>query len=101
MSPQDTAVREFAARLAEDEAFRELAERDPRAALAELGIEDEPALVPDEVTLPAAEELGALVRAETPDDDDDDDDDGDEDDEPDPSQHISPPQNVGLRTRSR
>jgi hypothetical protein len=58
MSPNST--RAFAARLAEDDAFRAHVAQDPRAALAEYGVADEAGLVPDAVALPSKEELSAL-----------------------------------------
>jgi hypothetical protein len=58
MSP--SATRSFAARLAEDEAFRVHVAEDPRAALAEYGLSDEPDLIPEVVALPSTEELAAL-----------------------------------------
>ena len=58
MSPNST--RAFAARLAEDDAFRARVAQDPRAALAEYGVAEEPGLVPDAVVLPAKAELVAL-----------------------------------------
>jgi hypothetical protein len=58
MSPSST--RAFAARIAEDDAFRARVAEDPRAALAEYGVADEPGLVPDAVVLPAKAELVAL-----------------------------------------
>jgi hypothetical protein len=58
MSPSST--RAFAARLAEDEAFRAQVSEDPRAALAEYGLPDEPGLIPEIVALPSKEELAAL-----------------------------------------
>ncbi len=62
MSPSST--RAFAARLAEDDAFRAHVAEDPRAALAEYGLSEEPGLIPEVVALPAKEELAAL-RLET------------------------------------
>jgi hypothetical protein len=58
MSPNST--RAFAARLAEDEAFRAHVTEDPRAALAEYGLPEEPGLIPEVVALPSNEELAAL-----------------------------------------
>ena len=58
MSPNST--RAFAARLAEDDVFRAHVADDPRAALAEYGLPDEPGLIPDIVALPSKEELAAL-----------------------------------------
>ena len=58
MSPNST--RAFAARLAEDEAFRAHVAEDPRAALAEYGLPEEPGLIPDVVALPSKEELAVL-----------------------------------------
>ena len=58
MSP--TATRAFAARLAEDEAFRAHVAEDPRAALAEYGLPEEPGLIPEVVALPSKAELAAL-----------------------------------------
>ena len=58
MSPNST--RTFAARLAEDEAFRAYVADDPRAALSEYGLADEPGLIPEVVALPSKEELAAL-----------------------------------------
>ena len=58
MSPN--ATRAFAARLAEDEAFRAHVAEDPRAALAEYGLPEEPGLIPDVVALPSKGELAAL-----------------------------------------
>jgi putative modified peptide len=58
MSPSST--RAFAARLADDDAFRARVAQDPRAALAEYGVAEEPGLVPDAVVLPAKAELVAL-----------------------------------------
>ena len=55
MSPSST--RAFAARLAEDDAFRALVAEDTEAALAEFDLTD-PGLVPDRVVLP---DKGALV----------------------------------------
>ena len=64
MSPNST--RAFAARLAEDDAFRAHVAKNPRAALAEYGVADEAGLVPDAVVLPAKAELVALGLDETP-----------------------------------
>ena len=64
MSP--TATRSFVARLAHDDAFRVRVAQDPRGALAEYGVADEPGLVPDEVVLPARTALAALGLDETP-----------------------------------
>ena len=58
MSPN--AIQAFTARLAEDDGFRARVVEDPRAALAEYGLPDEPGLIPDVVVLPPAEELAAL-----------------------------------------
>ena len=58
MSPNSTLA--FAARLAEDEAFRAHVAEDPRAALAEYGLPEEPGLIPDVVALPSKEQLAAL-----------------------------------------
>ena len=58
MSP--TSTRAFAARLAEDDVFRARVAQDPRAALAEYGVAEEPGLVPDAVVLPAKAKLVAL-----------------------------------------
>jgi hypothetical protein len=58
MSP--TSTRAFTARLAEDEAFRLRVAEDPRAALAEYGLPEEPDVIPDVVELPSKEELAAL-----------------------------------------
>ena len=58
MSPNST--RAFAARLAEDDAFRAHVAKNPRAALAEYGVADEAGLVPDAVVLPAKADLAAL-----------------------------------------
>ena len=58
MSPNST--RAFAARLAGDEAFRARVAEDPRAALAEYGLPEEPGLIPDVVELPSNKELAAL-----------------------------------------
>jgi hypothetical protein len=58
MSPSST--RAFAARLADDDAFRARVARDPRAALAEYGVAEEPGLVPDAVVLPAKAKLVEL-----------------------------------------
>ncbi len=61
------ATRAFAARLADDDAFRLLAARDPRAALSDCGVSDEPGLVPDTVVLPGKAELAGLgLTAEQP-----------------------------------
>lgn len=57
MSPSST--RAFAARLAEDDAFRALVAFDPEAALAEYDL-DVPGLVPDDVVLPEKSALAAL-----------------------------------------
>jgi putative modified peptide len=64
MSPNST--RAFAARLAEDDAFRAHVAKNPRAALAEYGVADEAGLVPDSVVLPGKEELAALGLAKKP-----------------------------------
>jgi hypothetical protein len=64
MSP--TSTRAFAARLAEDEAFRLRVTEDPRAALAEYGLPEEPGQIPDVVALPSKEELAALGFAKKP-----------------------------------
>jgi hypothetical protein len=53
-------TRAFAARLAEDDAFRARVVENPRAALAECGLRDEPGLVPDVVKLPPKPELAVL-----------------------------------------
>ena len=58
MSPNSTLA--FAARLAEDEAFRSHVAENPRAALAEYGLPEEPGLIPDVVELPSKEQLAAL-----------------------------------------
>ena len=58
MSP--TSTRAFAARVAQDEAFRLRVAEDPRTALAEYGLPEEPGLIPDVVALPSKEELVAL-----------------------------------------
>ena len=58
MSP--TSIRAFAARLADDDAFRARVTQDPRAALAEYGVAEEPGLVPDAVVLPAKAKLVEL-----------------------------------------
>lgn len=58
MSPNST--RAFAARLAEDDVFRAYVAEDPRAALAEYGLAEEPGLIPDAVALPSRQELAAL-----------------------------------------
>lgn len=57
MSPSST--RAFAARLAEDDAFRALVAEDTAAALAEFDL-TEPGLVPDRVVLPDKAALAAL-----------------------------------------
>src|SRR5947209_20440654 len=59
MSPTSTRVRSFAARLAQDDAFRALVAKDPRSALAEYDLPDEPGLIPEVVELPAKRELQA------------------------------------------
>ena len=64
MSPNST--RAFAARLAEDDAFRAHVAEDPRAALAEYGVDDEAGLVPEAVVLPAKAELVALGLDQQP-----------------------------------
>ena len=58
MSP--SAIQAFTARLAEDDGFRALVVDDPRSALAEYGLPDEPGLVPEAVVLPSTAELAAL-----------------------------------------
>ena len=58
MSPSST--RAFVERLAEDDGFRARVAEDPRAALAEYGLHDEPGLIPDVVGLPSKAELAAL-----------------------------------------
>jgi hypothetical protein len=58
MSPHSSQA--FAARIAEDEAFRAYVAEDPRAALAEYGLSEEPGLIPEVVALPSKEELAAL-----------------------------------------
>ena len=60
MSPRSQRARAFAARLAQDDAFRTLAVEDTRAALAEYDLSDEPGLIPEAVTLPLPEDLRAL-----------------------------------------
>jgi hypothetical protein len=64
MSP--TSTRAFAARLAEDESFRTRVAENPRAALAEYGLSEEPGLIPDVVALPSKEELAALRLGKEP-----------------------------------
>jgi hypothetical protein len=64
MSPSST--RAFAARLAEDDVFRTLAAENPRAALAEYGLREEPDLIPDIVALPSKAGLAALGFAKKP-----------------------------------
>lgn len=60
MSPTSTRILEFAGRVAQDDAFRELVTRDPRTALAEYDLPEEPGLIPAAVTLPSKEALRAL-----------------------------------------
>ena len=64
MSPSST--RAFAERLAEDDAFRARVAEDPRAALAEYGLPDEPGLIPDVVELPSKSELATLAKKPKP-----------------------------------
>ena len=64
MSPSSTHA--FAARLAEDDAFRALVTEDPRAALAEYGLPDEPGLIPDVVELPSKSQLVTLTKKPKP-----------------------------------
>lgn len=64
MSPSST--RAFAARLANDDGFRALVAQDPRAALAECGLADEPGLIPNVVELPSRERLAALELSRDP-----------------------------------
>jgi|ERR671936_2779674 putative modified peptide len=56
-------AREFADRLAEDDAFRERLTNDPQGALSEYGIEIGGALVPETVTLPEKEQVVELREA--------------------------------------
>jgi putative modified peptide len=64
MSPSST--RAFAERLAEDDAFRARVAEDPRAALAEYGLPDQPGLIPDVVELPSKSELAAFAKKPKP-----------------------------------
>jgi putative modified peptide len=64
MSPSST--RAFAERLAEDDAFRARVAEDPRAALAEYGLPDQPGLIPDVVELPSKSELATLAKKPKP-----------------------------------
>lgn len=64
MSPSST--RAFAERLAEDDAFRARVAEDPRAALAEYGLPDEPGLIPDVVELPSKSQLATLTKKPEP-----------------------------------
>ena len=66
MSPTSARVRSFAARLARDDAFRALVAKDPRSALAEYDLPDEPGLIPEVVELPAKRELQAAGLARPP-----------------------------------
>jgi len=66
MSPTSTRVRSFAARLAQDDAFRALVAKDPRSALAEYDLADEPGLIPEVVELPAKSELQEAGLARPP-----------------------------------
>ena len=64
MSP--TSTRALAARLADDEAFRLRVAEEPRAALAEYGLPEEPGLIPEVVVLPSRQELAALGLDQDP-----------------------------------
>jgi putative modified peptide len=64
MSPSST--RAFAERLAEDDAFRARVAEDPRTALAEYGLPDEPGLIPEVVELPSKAQLAALAKKPKP-----------------------------------
>ena len=64
MSPN--AIQAFTARLAEDDGFRTRVVEDPRSALAEYGLPDEPGLIPEVVVLPSAGELAAIGLERTP-----------------------------------
>jgi putative modified peptide len=64
MSPSST--RAFAERLAEDDAFRARVAEDPRAALAEYGIPDEPGMIPEVVELPSKSRLATLAKKPKP-----------------------------------
>ena len=64
MSPTSTRVRSFAARLAQDDAFRALVAKDPRSALAEYDLPDDPGLIPEVVELPSKSELRAAASAD-------------------------------------
>jgi putative modified peptide len=64
MSPSST--RAFAERLAEDDAFRARVAEDPRTALAEYGLPDQPGLIPDVVELPSKSELAMLAKKPKP-----------------------------------
>ena len=64
MSPSST--RAFAERLAEDDAFRARVAEDPRAALAEYGVPDQPGLIPDVVELPSKSQLAKLAKKPKP-----------------------------------
>jgi len=66
MSPTSTRVRSFAARLAQDDAFRALVAKDPRSALAEYDLPDDPGLIPEVVELPSKRELRAAGLARPP-----------------------------------
>ena len=64
MSPSST--RAFAERLAEDDAFRARVAEDPRAALAEYDLPDEPGLIPDVVELPSKSQLATVAKKPKP-----------------------------------
>jgi hypothetical protein len=64
MSPSSTHA--FAERLAEDDAFRARVAVDPRAALAEYGLADEPGLIPEVVELPSKSQLTTLAKKPKP-----------------------------------
>jgi hypothetical protein len=60
---RDQAV-EFVSRLANDDDFRERLQKDPKSVLWDYGVELAPELIPEEVELPAKEEIQAFL-AET------------------------------------